>query len=898
MNKSLLTFIVFTFLLTNSFSQSGDKYFESKDYANAVRYYEKEVSVKPQAYLNLGKSFFALKEFEKAAEALRNYKEKYPQSDKAYVDQFVTLLERNDDPVRLENMGAVINASGDDYFPVISQDGKTFYFTSVDRSGGYGGEDIWYSNVKADGTWDAPKAFSQLNTASHECLMSISGDGNVAVLFGNYEGSFGGGDLFYSVKTAEGWSMPCNLGGAINTSNWESQATLAADGRTLMFSSNREGGQGSYDLYVTQLSDNGWSKPVNLGPAINTSNGDIGPCLAADGKTLYFNSYGHGGFGGSDIFVSRRLDDSYTKWSTPVNLGKYINSIEDDKYLSLPSSGIRAYTVKDNGPENIGGSDIYQFIMPYSMRPQPVFNIYGTVKDEADSAVAAIIRYSDFETGVEVAKVMSSRMDGYYRISLPGFKKYQVIIDMKGYLYYTDILDLTNPDQFLTKQYIQDKLIKEIDNIKKSKERFDGYGIELQKLIDSNSDSIAVAFNRYQDIAKNYKNESYNLESSVYRAKYDWLSEENTQRDIRRDYKLQTIKVGAKFELKNIFFDLGKASLRDESKKELDKLYDIMKRSDIIIELGGFTDNVGSDDANMVLSQERVNSVKTYLVNKGTPDNRIAAVGYGEQFPVASNETEEGRQKNRRVEVKITEIKPREGTSVAVGEEKKKEEAKFDLLATLQNSARIGGLPKGSACSDKIVYLPTGKLTENTTNNKNYIPEISLENNIYKRFNAHVLNLGFKIDKGNMLGAGITMVKKSNLRETHAEFYFKGTDTTAGGLGFGQLWTFQLNMTGLPLTAIYGYEINLIAVKDGEGSDMKAIGNIPIGFRYIKTIVHDVVIGPELAYSIGVLKPKDFANPGYFRIGVNARWKFVQGGLFYNAGKFINYAGFRAGVAF
>lgn len=895
MKKALLFFSVVFFAVNVSLAQSGDKYFKSKDYQNAIRYYEKEVTNTPASYLNLAKSYFAIKEFDKAVEALKLYKEKYAQADKAYADQLITLLERNDDMVKLENMGTAINSSKAEYFPVISQDGKTFYFTGVDRAGGLGGEDIWYSNKKDDGSWDDAKPFSQWNTTSHECLMSISGDGNVAILFGNYEGTFGRGDLFYSVKTAYGWSAPCNLGGAINTEKWETQASLGPDGKTLLFVSDREG---SADIYVSTLTENGWTTPINLGPVINTKDGEYGPSLAADGKTLYFNSYGHGGFGGSDIFMAKRLDDSWTNWSKPVNLGKYINSLDDDKYLSIPASGVRAYTVRDDGE----GSDIYQFIIPLSMRPEVVFNVYGKVTNEVDSTVAAVIRFVDANTGKEAAKVMSDKRDGMYRVSLAPFKKYNVIIDTKGFLYYTDVVDLTNPDQYVAKQYIQEKMAKEMANIKAIKEKLDSYNLELQKLIDSNSDNVAEAFAQYQKLSDDYRNATYNLETSIYRAKYEWLSEENKQRDIRKDFKLQTIRIGAKFELKNIFFDLGKATLREESKAELNKLYDIMKRSDITIELGGYTDNIGSDEANMVLSQDRVNSVKSFLVGKGLSEGRIAAVGYGEQFPVASNDTEEGRAKNRRVEVKITEIKPREGSEVATNpEEKKKEEAKFDILATLQIAAKNGKLPKGSSCSDKVTYLSNNKTPEtknyNYNNNNNYSPRTSRDNHILKAFNVHLLNFGFKSDVGNYLGAGMNFVN-TKLREFHLEYYFHTPDTSRKfGVGGGWLWTAQLNSIGVPLHFVYGIDGSFFDYKAANETKVYSVVNIPVGLRYI-TKVQDIILGPEFIYSFGLTKPDGTNSGSFMKIGVNARWKAIQGGLFYNAGKLVNYPGFRAGFAF
>jgi len=273
MTKSLL--LVLSIILCSLIlkAQSGDEYFNKKEYASAIARYEQEVKTKPEKFLNLAKSYFAIKEFDKAIDALENYKVKYSSADKTLADKWLNLLKRDDEYIEVINSGNKINSAQSDYFPYVSKDGTRLYFTTNGRSGGYGGEDIWYCERMTDGSWgDAKNIGTELNTSTHECIMAMSGDGNVAILFGNYEGSFGGGDLFYSVKTEKGWTMPCNLGGTINTKEWESQATLSADGKVLLFISDREGGfGGGADIYVSFLSEDGWSKPLNLGPKINTS---------------------------------------------------------------------------------------------------------------------------------------------------------------------------------------------------------------------------------------------------------------------------------------------------------------------------------------------------------------------------------------------------------------------------------------------------------------------------------------------------------------------------------------------------------------------------------------------------------------------------------------------------
>ncbi|MFC2086202.1 OmpA family protein [Bacteroidota bacterium] len=917
--KTLIKIFLLVIIVQQSImAQTGNEFFEKKDYRNAAIRYEIEVLLNANAYLNLGKAYFALHEFDLAIEALEKYKKEGTDVDLDYVNNFIELLVRDDDYVEIRNMGGHINSNQDDYIPVVTPDGKRLYFVGSERPGGMGGEDIWFSDKNADGSWKSPELFNQLNTDSHEGLFSISADNNIAIVFGNYEGSFGGGDLFYSVKTEDGWTMPCNLGGDINTGEWESQANFTADGKTMLFCNDINDSGGGSDIYVTELTVDGWTEPVNLGPTINTSKRDYAPFLASDMKTLYFQSYGHMGFGECDIYMSKRLDESWTNWSKPVNLGKYINTLDDDKYLTIPSSGTRGYMVRVNQPDGYGNADIYQFVLPPSLRPELVFNVFGTVVNEEGNPVGAIIKYFDVETNELKARAVSNIASGEYKIALPPYKKYQVVIDMKGYLYQTDILDLTNPDSLLSDETLNDKLVSEVANIIKYRKNFELYNAEIQVLLDTNNSNIFDGFKEYEHISKKYKINSRNLDLAIKRAKLAWLSEEEDELIMQEDYQLTTIRIGASFELKNIVFDFGKATLRDESQVELNKLYDIMDRSDVIIEFGGHTDNVGSEESNLDLSQRRVESVRTYLVDKGIESGRIAAVGYGETRPIASNETEEGRQKNRRVELQITDIRPRAGADELSEEDLKakeeKEAANFDLLTTLQLAARKGGLPEGSPCSDKARYLSDDDYVYTPTKDKSKKTSstdmLDKSNYIYKTFNPYILNYGYDntVAEGMLFGAGLLLMY-DNLAELHAEYYFKGTDSLKLQIGLGGMLAVQLtDVINLPITLHAGIDMNIMGVKDTlpDGKSLGAVFfNLPLGIRYIYQLNDHTYLGPEFMYVLGhkvdaftVQNEESKVNSKYMRFGINARWRFIQGGVFYNMGEAINYPGFRVGLAF
>lgn len=912
MKKVLFTLSLSLFALF-TFSQTGDKYFNDKDYQRAVFAYEREAPGNPALYLKLGKSYFALQNFEKAIESLELYKTKYTSADKEYVDKFITLLKRDDEKVKVENLGSTINSSKNDFLPRILADGKTLYYLS-DKIGGMGGEDIWYSTLDASGNWSTPKNMSGLNSSSHEGILAISPDEKVAIVFGNFTGSFGGGDLFYSVKTNEGWTPPCNLGGTINTKNWESLACIGPDGKTLIYSTDKGNGNSS-DLYVTFLSENGWSAPLAIGN-INTKNDEKYPFLAADGKTLYFSTDGRFGFGGTDMFVSRRLDDSWTNWSEPINLGKYINTLENDADLSIPASGKIAYIVRSNMPDGYGEKDIYKFLMPYSMRPEQLFKLYGYVFNEKDSVAEVNIKFIDMATNTEVTKATSSAENGYYQASLPLNKKYLAVIDMKGYLYYSEVIDLTDPDKYRKRYTFQQKITVQRARLDELKTKLDALNIEMDNLNKSESQNLRETFEKYEKLTKEYNKALEEIEKLVYQAKYDWMTENEEDLSLQKDFHVKRAIIGATFELKNIFFETGSAILKDDSKAELDKLVEILKYSEIVIELGGHTDSIGSDEANQKLSQDRVESVKKYLVDKSINANRIVAVGYGEKNPIAPNATPEGRQLNRRVEVKILKLQAdKEGKDVVTDDDKKKknkdpekvEVKKGEMLPILQAAARKGGLPSGSSCNNetyvpKYTYTPTKpyKPGKYKTPWENMFSKDRLKrnDNIFKAFNASLINHQYET-MGNSQGVDVFFVGKNSLFENHFQYFFFNQDTVKFGAGYTGIGVIQLKpLISLPLNLIYGLDLKFFPIKETNQAYFNL--NIPVGARLIFPY-KGYVLAPEFIHSFGLKKQDSYPfmeNRTYTSIGATARFKFIHLGLYANAGKEIKFLGYRLGVTF
>jgi outer membrane protein OmpA-like peptidoglycan-associated protein len=352
---------------------------------------------------------------------------------------------------------------------------------------------------------------------------------------------------------------------------------------------------GGKDIYVSFLQrDNKWTEPLNLGNDINTAGMEYSPYLAADNETLYFSSNGFSGYGGSDIYISRRLDDTWTNWTEPENLGPDINSIGDDVFFNIPPSGQFAYYSKT--PE-AGNGDIYKIAMPIFYQPAPVVSISGKVVDaNTNEPVLAKISYNLLPENSNVGYTVSDSITGEYEILLPVGSAYDYKVEASGYTGENDHIDLLDETDF-----------KEIErNIRLSK------GEKIEQIAEANKSDI-------QKVDDFVKGESEKLILS-----------------------------------NSVFFDFASDYLNESSYPVLDKIVEILNEKPAIkLTISGYTDNMGPDQYNLSLSQRRAKSVLKYFTDKGLKKSRFEVEGYGSSQPVASNDTNEGRSKNRRVEFSL-----------------------------------------------------------------------------------------------------------------------------------------------------------------------------------------------------------------------------------------------------
>ncbi len=361
--------------------------------------------------------------------------------------------------VTKRNLGPNINTQYSEIIPYISADGQTLYFVRNGDPENFGedknNDDIWYSNRINDSTWaKAVNIGEPLNNAYSNSVIFVSPDNNTMILNGVY-------DMFGNFLTSKGisvshrqkdgsWSVPQKIEIEDFKNDWQYQNfTLSSDMSVLIMAVERpDDTYGRSDLYVSfRKPDGSYSKPKNMGPDINTQGSEGTPALAPDGVTLYFNSDGHPGYGDKDIFVTKRLDDTWTSWAEPLNLGPVINSPKFDAYFTVDAQGKYAYFVSST--DTYGEEDIFTIKLKSDAKPEPVVIIYGKVYDsKTKEPLYAKITYTDLETGKNIDVAISNPQTGEYKIVLPYGKKYSFYASKKGYISLSDKLDLSQISEY------------------------------------------------------------------------------------------------------------------------------------------------------------------------------------------------------------------------------------------------------------------------------------------------------------------------------------------------------------------------------------------------------------------------------------------------------------------
>jgi outer membrane protein OmpA-like peptidoglycan-associated protein/tetratricopeptide (TPR) repeat protein len=421
---------------------------ELKRYAAAVEFYEKAFAVdfeQSKNYLFVYSiALGGLGEFQKALNAVDRF---LTMSDlnaasvqaaryrkKSY--EFAITLEQlypNRAQTIIKNAGDSINTAVSEYYPTLTIDGKQLIITR--RTRGSVDEDF-FTSVWEDTSWKKTSPLAgKINTYYKEGGQQITPDGNWMVFSAkDYPEGLGSFDIYLSYQTEQGWSERVHAGNVINSEFWESAPCLSPDKKQLYFASDRPGGYGGSDLYVsTRLANGKWSIPQNLGPGVNTAGDESCPFMHADNETLYFNSNGHLGYGGTDLFLSKKTIQGF---STPQNLGFPINTIDDEGSLFVTSDAVTGFFASDRG-DSRGGLDIYTIQLYQGVKPNASSWLEGIVYDSISrKGLSAVVEVIDLESKMLISEVQADE-DGRYLSILPAGKNYAFNVSKKEYLFYS-----------------------------------------------------------------------------------------------------------------------------------------------------------------------------------------------------------------------------------------------------------------------------------------------------------------------------------------------------------------------------------------------------------------------------------------------------------------------------
>ena len=429
--------------------------------ANYEKAFSKDTGYTKQYKLPYSINLAGLGQFQKALNAVNEYlsnsrlgetSRKAGEFRKKCFEFAVALDKKNADKLYSfapKNLGEKVNSAESEYFPSLTIDGKELVFTR--RVKGYN-EDFFSSQWK-DNEWsNAAPLGGNVNTELNEGAQMISLDGQWLVFTGcNRNDGWGSCDIYISYLTPQGWSEAINLGGKVNSDQWDSQPSLSPDKRDMYFASRRFGGLGGSDIYVTHSLPNGkWSEPENLGPEINTKGDESCPFIHADNQTLYFTSTGLQGYGEDDLFFTKKGPKG--DWSVPQNLGYPVNTIHKEGTLFIAADAKTAYYSSDRS-DSKGGLDIYSFELRENIRPSKTLWVKGKVFDKKTiKGLPSAVELIDLNTKQLLSKVQTDEQ-GNYLITLPVGKDYLFNVNRKGYLFYSDnfFLSQHSPDSIYEK---------------------------------------------------------------------------------------------------------------------------------------------------------------------------------------------------------------------------------------------------------------------------------------------------------------------------------------------------------------------------------------------------------------------------------------------------------------
>lgn len=420
----------------------------------------------------LGKAYHVNYKFNEAKPLLADFIQKVgkkpSKEDKELIEDAELTIKNCDNGLKLiqdkviadiKNIGAPINTDEDQYVPAITTDESVMIFTyrgknsvggklntslEPDLNEGEYLEDVYISTRNSDSTWSEPKAIASVNTKGNDAAISISPDGKT--LFTFFSTNKNAGDIYVSKLTGTEFSKPQELNKNINTEFWEGSCSISADGRFLYFASERPGGIGGRDIWVSELINGDWGPAVNMGPNINTPYDDDAPFIHPDGITLFMSSKGHQSIGGYDIMFSVKKDN---QWVTPKSMGLPLNTTEDDRYYVINSRGDKGYFSSNrSGSKGLGKQDIYM-VTPGILGEKPIIALLKGVVYGDDKPVEGKIEVLKIAQKQNIGPFLSNNTTGKYLMALsPGFV-YRIKVVAEGFESVEEDLDIENLNKFM-----------------------------------------------------------------------------------------------------------------------------------------------------------------------------------------------------------------------------------------------------------------------------------------------------------------------------------------------------------------------------------------------------------------------------------------------------------------
>lgn len=495
------------------------------------------------AYFLIGEIYFKQASYEKAKAYLEHYLsredteiQKRKQAEEMVNNcQFALAAMETAFDYNIQMLPDHANSFALQYFPVLSVDQQKIYFTRREGISVQHDEDIYFSEKQSDGSWSVPQSISEnINSVYNEGAASLSADGRTLV-FTSCDGrrGYGSCDIYVSYKEGNNWSEPENMGNMINSAAWEAQPSLSADGRTIYFVSNRQGGYGRKDIWSSSKNKKGkWETAVNLGKKINTNKDEISPFIHANGESIYYSSNGMIGLGGLDIYMSEKAD---SVWSDPINLGYPLNDAHDQLSLYISSGGKKGYYTIEKKDRGAFESKLYSFDLPDSFQVSNKSSyLKGTVTDaETGAPLSAEIKLYKLDDEKYYSELTSDKKNGEYTVVLSESNQYGLYISAAGYLFQDFSFSFEDVDAFdsnlldIKLEPVKVGAITVLGNIFFD---FNEYTLqrssmsELKEVYDflRQNPNVKVEISGHTD---NVGSEQYNLELSTKRAKsvYDFL---------------------------------------------------------------------------------------------------------------------------------------------------------------------------------------------------------------------------------------------------------------------------------------------------------------------------------------------------------------------------------------